>query len=118
MGVSWADGSPRGANLNLLDPEYLRWREEQDRPTLANSPISMAVERRDRELKENRLREEPTNYMVDYRFRGSPSAQSGRREGQNEMKRPPVRPHRPVRVHGSRAAERSSSGDDATGPSE
>jgi hypothetical protein len=93
MGVSWADGSPRGANLNLLDPEYLRWREEQGRPSLANSPISMAVGGRYRTRNENESHEGPTNYMDDYRFGGtavrSPSAQGGRRERQNEMERPP-----------------------------
>jgi hypothetical protein len=93
MGVSWADGSPRGANLHLLDPEYLRWREEQGRLSLANGPISMAVGGRYRTRNENESHEGPTNYMDDYRFGGtavgSPSAQGGRRERQNEMDRPP-----------------------------
>jgi hypothetical protein len=44
MRVSWYDGSPRGANAEaLLDPEYLRWRQEQGRPSSLNSPIAMVA---------------------------------------------------------------------------
>jgi hypothetical protein len=44
MRISWYDGSPRGANAEaLLDPEYLRWRQAQGRPSSLNSPIAMAA---------------------------------------------------------------------------
>jgi hypothetical protein len=90
LGVSWSDGSPRGVNAELMDPEYLRWREEQGGPSIFNSPIAMVTGGHSRDREGTGVRKRSTSHDDNYRFGrmavGSPLA---RRERPSEIERSP-----------------------------
>ena len=44
----------------MLDPQYLRWREEQGEPSIFNSPIAMATGARAHRREGTNIRERST----------------------------------------------------------